>query len=387
MRYRDKHKKTSTATTRIVCSLCFIAFCFLWLFFFQADVLTVAQHELSGGQTHYDRTIGSVLITAILQLLQIGVYAITRLSRRTHALTYLPSFLLLAILSSLTSQPTSSLSHLHYWVWLAPLVLAVWCVCVWLARQLLPFDNDVKTATGLFSQRTWLNLLQMAAMMLAVAAIGNTNAVYHFKAHAETSLMRGDTAEALQAGVRSHESDPSLTMLRAYALSCRHELGQKLFTYPVKGSSDNLLPNKSRLLILPADTIWKHLGGRPLYKLSAMRFYEALEHDSLATEAVADYVLCSLLIDRDLVAFHKKLFQYFGTSPIDSLPQHYKEALVLFQQRHSDKTIIFPDQKTEDRWEAMEQMKSQYTDPEVRRLKLYENYRDTYWYYYDYGAQ
>lgn len=387
MRYRDKHKKTSTATTRIVCSLCFIIFCFLWLFYFQADVLTVAQHELSGGQTHYDRTIGCVLITVILQLLQIGVYAITRLSRRTHALTYLPSFLLLAILSSLTSQPTSSLSHLHYWLWLAPLVLVAWCVCVWLARQLLPFDNNVKTATGLFSQRTWLNLLQMAAMMLAVAAIGNTNAIYHYKAHAEVSLLRGDTAEALQAGQKSHESDPALTMLRAYALSCCHELGDKLFTYPVKGSSDNLLPNKSRLLILPADTIWKHLGGRPLYTMSAMRFYEALEHDSLATEAVADYVLCSLLIDRDLVTFHKKLSQYTGTSSIDSLPQHYKEALVLFQQRYSDKPVFFPDQKTEDRWEAMEQMKSEYADPEVRRLKLYEKYHDTYWYYYDYGAQ
>ena len=372
-----------------------MAFCFLWLYAFQSDVLAVAQHRLSGGLTHYDKTVGAVLITLLLQLIQFGVYAFTRLSRRTHALTYLPSFLLLAILSGFSGQEQT----LHVWLWLAPVVLVVWGLCMWLAKQLLPFENDVKTATGLFSRRSWVNMTQMAAMMLAVAAIGNTNAVYHFKAHAEIALMRGDVEEALKTGMKSHESDPQLTMLRAYALSCQHELGEKLFTYPVRGTSNDLLPNKSPLLLLPADTIWKHLGGRPLHPMTAMRFFEALQHDSLATPAVADYVMCSMLIDRNLKAFHERLAHYTAPTMVggiaadnilgslDSLPQHYKEAFVLYQYLYTPQSVIFPDQKTEDKWEAMQQMKKQYSNADQRRLKLYENYRDTYWYYYEYGEE
>ena len=72
---------------------------------------------------------------------------------------------------------------------------------------------------------------------------------------------------------------------------------------------------------------------------------------------------------------------------LDSLPQHYKEAFVLYQYLYTPQSIIFPDQKTEDKWEAMQQMKKQYSNADQRRLKLYENYRDTYWYYYEYGEE
>jgi hypothetical protein len=55
----------------------------------------VAQHVLSGGLTHYNRLTGAVLLTLGLQLLQLLIYAILRLRKRSHALTYLPSMLML----------------------------------------------------------------------------------------------------------------------------------------------------------------------------------------------------------------------------------------------------------------------------------------------------
>lgn len=366
MNFHDPKKKNGTITIRVMCAVIFVLFCFLWLYEFQGDVIAYGQHVLSGGQTRYDRTVGAVIITAVLQLLQLGVYAVVRLSRRTHALTYLPSMLALAILSRISPGMTIP-TVLHAPWWIVAVVLVVWGGAVWLARHVLPFASDTKEPTGLFSLRSSTNLLLMAAMMLGVAAVGNTNAVFHFRARAEVALRQGDTDAALRAGLRSHEADESLTMLRIHALARRGELGERLFRYPVVGSSSDMLPlrgSRSRLLMLHRDSLLKFLGGRPLYAMDVATFLRALQRDSLATPMVGDYLLCGYLIDRDLPSFAQTLPEYYPDSL--TLPRYYREALQLYQQ--SD-TLPSPSQDKAD------------------KLHAYEQSRDTYFYYYYYGSQ
>ena len=315
---------------RGVCALVFILFSFLWLYEFQADVLAVAQHVLSQGQTHYDRTIGAVLITALLMLLQLCVYAATRLSRRTHALTYLPSMLALTVISDVPSDIDRHFS-LGSWVWVVPVVLVVWGAVVWLAKHVLPFENDGKTPTGVCSRRMWINLLQMVIMMMVVTFVGNTNAVFHFTAHAETALLRNDAESATRVGMRSEETDECLSMLRIHALARQGMLAEQLFHYPLKGNSADMLPLKgshSRLRLLPADSIWKAFGARPVYPMTTRFYLSALERDSIHHSMVADYVLCGLLIDRQLDDFAEALPRYYNMAE-DSLPRHYREALSL----------------------------------------------------------
>ena len=116
MQFHTPHKKNSTLVTQLVCAVLFCAFSFLWLFCFQADVIAVAQHVLSGGVTHYDRTVGALLITLVLQILQRVVATLTRLYRRTHAVTYLPSMLVLAVISDINADIDSHFS-LGAWYW------------------------------------------------------------------------------------------------------------------------------------------------------------------------------------------------------------------------------------------------------------------------------
>ena len=381
MNYSNPFKMGRTSITRLVCSLCFLAFCFLWLYAFQADILAVAQHVLSHGQTHYDRTIGAILITFVLQLLQWGVFSLTKLSRRTHALTYFPSMLALAIITDIEADALHPFSS-GVWVWLAPLLLVVWGVIVWFSRQLLPFESDAKLKTGLFSRRMWLNLAQMLAMMLMVAGAGNSHSVFHYRVHAEMALINGNADEAARLGQSSLETDSPLTMLRAYALSLQGQLGERLFQYPISGSSDQLLPNHNHLLILSPDSIWKHLGGRPLFKMSAYRYYDELEKDSLATTAVADYKLCSYLIDGRLDDFVKTLPQYYEVADSLPLPRHYKEALVLYKHITKNPLIVFSDSAVEQDWDSFKQLESEWKDVDERRLRIFENYRTTYWFYY-----
>jgi len=383
MKYHDPYKKNGTITTQVMCAVVFSAFSLAWLYFFQADVLAVGQHILSKGQTSYDRTLGAVLITGALMALQQIVAFVTRLRRRTHALTYLPSMLLLAIISHV-GPDVGQHACSSIWCWAIPAILVLWLLVVWLARKISPSDKD-NEPTGLFSRRVWLNMLQMVCMMLAVAAISNTNAVFHYRAHAETALLQGNIDEALRVGEESHETNCHLTMLRAYALSLKGQLGERLFEYPIAGSGSDLLPlrgSKSRTLLISPDSIFRHLGARPVGINQTAHYLELLEKDSLATPAAADYKLCGMLIDRDIDRFARTLSYYYKVN--DSLPRHYREALTLYAHRRSHPVTVYSNAVMDEDWANLQQLEAQFPLYSERKARVASQYKGSYWYYYFY---
>jgi len=403
---------------RVVCAILFLLFTFAWLFWFQADVLAVAQHGLSQGKTHYNPMVGAIISTGVLMLLQIVVYGLTRLSRGAHALTYFPSFLLLAFLSRICYP-----FHCGACPWIMLAVLVLWVGVVIVIRKLGAFGSHERGETGLFSRRVWVNVLQMAVMMLGVALVSNTNAVGHFKAHAETAIIEGDMDEALNVGRRSLETDESLTMLRIFALAQQGQLAERLFEYPVCGSSIDMLPmkgSKAALQLMPDTILWDSFGVRPdsivirndsalqvaLQKDDAQpqpyicetayarsmytgQYLDSLEHDSLATQLYRDYRLMGFLIDRRLDSFVVRLPHYYAIN--DSLPRHYREALVLSQHLSAQRNDSLQglSSSTYDRDSALTisfhdylRYDTLYAKKSERRLRLEGSFRGTYWYYY-----
>jgi hypothetical protein len=246
----------------------------------------------------------------------------------------------------------------------------------------MPFEN-VKEPTGLFSRRVWVNVLLMVLMMMGVALVGNTHAVFHFQAHAEYALTQGNTAEVLRTGDRSLETSADMTMLRAFALSKEGMLPERLFRYPIVGRSEDLLPlqgSHSRLMLLSADTLWRHFGARPSGPVSTARYLQLLERDSLATPAVADYVLCGCLIDRDIDTFARLLPRYYAVN--DTLPCHYREALTLYTHLRAHPVVVYQNAVAEEDWADLQRLVRRYTDPRERKAKMAERYWGSYWYYY-----
>lgn len=374
-----RNRDGSTVLVRSACAIVFLAFTFLWLYWFQADLLSVAQHVLSGGLTSYDRLTGGIIITAVLMMLQHLIMKAVQLHSSAHWLTYLPSFLLLATLCDIGIDGSFPLAS-RWWVLLV--VLAAWGVAIWLANKMKPLAKSHRTE--FHPRMLWHNLLGMACMMLATTLLSNTDIVFHFRAHAEAALEAGDVNEALRVGEESHETDGSLTMLRAYALSMKGQLGDRLFRYPIVGSSDNLLPigGDSQLLMFPADSLYRHLGARPVGQMTALRFLELLEKYGKATAAVPDYRLCGLLIDRKLDEFAAIVTSYYQLN--DSLPRHYREALVLYRHQRSQPVVVYHDAVTDTDYNDLQELESQYTDFTERKGKVLEKYEGSYWYYYEY---
>lgn len=376
-------KNGSTVTIRVMCAIVFVLFSFCWLYFFQADQLAMTQHVLSGGLTHYNPIWGTLIITITLMLLQLFVYSLVRLTKRSHALTYVPSMMLLALVTEMSQQIESN-DGVSMWIWVLPvMVLLGWGGIVWVARLAQEVEQD--RDYSLFSRPMWINALLMALQIICVAWIGNTNAVYHYRMQTETLLADGNYWKALEVGKRSLESDANLLMLRMYAMARENTLGEKLFEYPITANVEQILPTSglTRMYYCAEDSLYKFLGGRPAETMTPMRFLELLERrDSVVSRQVADYKLCGLLIDRQIDRFAREIGKFYELD--DHLPKHYREALVLYTHLRSNPVVVYHHAVTDEDWRNLQELEKHYPDETERQGKVAELYRGTYWYYYKY---
>ena len=382
MNYNHPNKNGSTVTIRVMCAIVFVLFSFCWLFFFQSDVLMMAQHVLSNGLTHYNSLVGAILITLSLVILQLVVYASIRLKKRMHAFTYLPSMLALAMISSVTMQGDTGVEYGFSW-WLVVLILILWLAFMLVARLAQEVEED--SSYNFVSRPMWINMLIMSLMMICVAWIGNTNAVFPYRMKVERCLLEGDVDGALKVGKKSLESDGNLLMLRMFALARRNQLGEHLFEYPVTGSSAMMLPTDSlsSVVMYPADSLYRLFGARPASKMSPARYLELImQRDTVQNMAAADYLLCGYLIDRQIDRFAHELTQYYAVN--DSLPKHYREALTLYTHLRSHPVIVYHYPVMDEDYDNLQELEKQYPRQSERHVKVEEQYRGTYWYYYEY---
>ena len=355
---RDKH--AGSWYNEWVCLVAFVVFTFIYLFFYQNDVLAAGQHVLSGGQTHYSRGVGAVLITLVLGILQRCVYHLTRLRKRAHALTYLPSLLVLTLITDVSSNIDLGFSF-GGWLIALPLIIVAYVPLVIVLRQMEPFEPD-NGQWGLFARSTWINLLTMVVMFVLVGLFSNHDATFHYRMRMEKLLLDEDYRAALKVGRKSEVTDNSLTMLRAYALAHEGQLGNRFFEYPVTEATASLLPEGkvARTVIMPDSLITlfaRKVGVR------------------------ADYKLTQLLIDRKLKVFAAAVVVAY---PDSLMPKHYAEALTMYNTMATKDSIEGDETEMELRYLDFCQKRKSLPKATVANA-MRRAYGRTYWYYYHYG--
>lgn len=349
--------KQQSQLTRVLCTVAFVVFTFCYLLFYQADVMVVAQHIASGGQTHYVPWVGALLITLVLKLLQVGVNMIFALYRRTHALTYLPSMLVLAFITDISPNVHGHI-ELGAWPWVLSLVLVLFVLVALLARRYQPLEPDERLS-GISSQLNWINLSTLFIMMVGVGMIGNGNRVFHYRAAMEHKMRSGDFAGALRVGAESDETDGSLTMLRAFSLSRERQLPERLFSYSLAPGSRNLVPDGKEvyaLMLVPQSVIVK------------------------TARRNRHYQLCGLLMDKKLQSFAKALNLYYA--PDSVLPTHYREAMALYAHTTNNPVRLCKDSAMMAEYRHFLAERSKVGDSPARQQQLKSHYGKTYWYYY-----
>lgn len=385
MNYNCPTNNNSTIIVKWMCAIVFLVFSFLWLYSFQADVLAAFQHVMSDGRTHYNRLVGAVLITLLLQVLQLLTYSIFRLKNRGHALTYFPSMLVLALISAISIDVQQSF-HWGLWWILVPLALIVWAAVCLVVKFIQNVEPD-KNMSVFFTRPMWINMLVLFLMMLGVATISNTNVVFHYRMRAETCLLEGDYEGAIDVGLESLESDANLQMIRMYVMARRGELGERLFHYPIVGGSSVMLPTSgaTHFVRYPTDSLYRTFGARPAHQMHPNTYLKALSHRPPVTR---DYELCGLLIDRKLDEFVEKLRFYYasGDSLDTNLPKHYREALTLYNHLRRHPVLIYRNSIMEEDYQNLQELEKKYPNDTERKGKVEDWYGHTYWYYFKYPA-
>lgn len=363
-------KRNSTATLRLACAIIFIVFTYLYLNCYQADILAVAQHELSDGLTSYSYTISPILTTLVLFLLQLGVYTVTGVKKMFHALTYLPSLLVLTFITDVSCH-VDTYRSIGAWAWIFPLVLLLFAGAMWVIRQLEPYETEAHTGIWL-SRRMWVNMLQMVVMFLLVVCISNGNQVFHHRMKMERLMMERKYADALEVGKLTEETDSSLTMLRAACLHRTGQMGDKLFTYPLIGGSKVLIPDSVTTKAL----MWQ-----------TPRWMHPMKNGKLRYIKPTDYLLCGFLMDKKLDQFVAEVQKKYSLNDSVALPKHYQEALILYTHHRAHPKVVYRNTVMEADFQDFQALECKYANPVQRNSALRDTYGNTYWYYYQYGQK
>lgn len=150
--------KNQGLLTRVMCTFVFTLFCFYYLYCYQADLLTVMQHVLSQGHTHYNHFVGAVLITLVVLLIQIGVVRILQRKRLAWALTFVPSALCLIMLTNIGVSPDSGTLAFGVWRYIAPVLIVIFFLIVFGVNNSGVLDSLPRVWSNPIRE-LWLNLL------------------------------------------------------------------------------------------------------------------------------------------------------------------------------------------------------------------------------------
>lgn len=374
----------SATVVRTVCAIVFLLFVAIYVFFYQEDTLALTQHILSGGATIYSRVIGGIIITIVLALLYFTTAKVMRTKPLCiYALSCFPSLYILAMLTDFdTSQP---LSPWRWWAILMPLAAAVWWGVVYFLGELLRYRcSDIRHEEGYLARTLGCNIFILAAMMIGVGLMSMSNDITHYRLRMERLLMHGEYAKALEVGKKSDKSDANLTMLRVFALAHEGRLGDELFKYPVRGTSASIVPELSdgKMLMLSPDSVYRMLGAIPRHGQTTKNYLKAIVKSGQATKAAIEYQLCGMLIDKDLDGFVNLLMKTHKID--DSLPLHYREALILYTHRRSSPKVVYRNTVMDTDYDDMQRLEAETKSPGERRIQIYKQFSGTYWEYFDY---
>lgn len=399
MNKRNRQSSRTAGVIRYSCGILFLLFSFCYLFFLQGELLAEAQFVFSRGVTTYNLLAGAIIIPLVLLFLQWLVGIVSQLPPRFHALSYLPSMLLLAMITDVNK---TTLVHfgIGAWAWIFPLALVGYILLTLLLRAL---DSRRYEPVGDIRTQLYPNFIILLALTLMVGSIPKTTDVYHFELKAERLILEKDYEAASRVGERSLRTSARLTQLRMYALSKQGLLAERIFDYPQHDGSKGLLDVTDTLpdYRFSPQAICLHLGafsGNSVH--STQRFFDlVLADDTLWNQQTVDYYLCSLLLDKRLSDFKKQLPRYYHHSDtvqqvFSQLPKAYREALMLTASSsvvsqgkvpYDADTLSVDDAELLQRFMDYNKEKAAYSDLTERMNLTHRHFGNTYWWYYDYS--
>lgn len=363
---------------RIVCAVLFTTFSFLYISLFQGELLALVQDYLAQGQTSNNTFITATIITLLLLALQFFLNRVGQLHGRFEAFSYLPSCVLLALLTKVDNALSYS------WVaWVVSLVIVavIYMLVVWLRK------NTFEPRETTFLHQCTPNLGVLAVLFVFTGCYGNDVTIKHMELSAWEHAHGEKYDKVLKVGNKSDDTNADLTALRNLALAKTGQLGNMLFAYPQPYGSEGLLMHHTATQTpsYGVDEYYHLLGQTPDEGESATDFY----HRMMQVDSVAygDLYLSALLLDKNLELFVEHTVDAESSQVLSAAaPKHHQEAWIIFNEQHPFTPVVFtPDNDIMHRYQEYLALYETYSGtPVVMKNLCKRQFGDTYWYYYDF---
>ncbi len=381
MNYTNPQIQRLARRIPFLCAAYFVVFAFCYLWFFQIDLLAQVHFHYSQEQAAFHPLFAS-LLSAFL-LLVVGIFAslhLRWLPLRTTAIAWLPSFLLLGLLTHWRMPQFGDTGHAPGWYIYVALV-GVFLLFLLLARRV----TDSSKEHSSLSTYLWPNFLILILLSVMTVCLGNTDQRLHRTLHSATLANEGRYDDVLRVARHEHHPTRQLTALTALSLSQTGQLGEALFQYPQPYAADGLLPAEAdtSLFISLPHLVGCHLGFQKTDRTPSDLFFSVITHGPRRRPQQRDYELCASLLNRDLEAFAQQVLQ--GDTLPALLPSHYREALVLRQQLDTLAQPQLIDSLLTLRYHEFDSLRHLSASQSLRQLRCLRRFGDTYWAYYFFG--
>ena len=390
MNYNNPLPSSINNIIKLTTIVLFALFSFIYLFCIQNDVLAEAQYVFSGGLTTYSRLWGALIITGFLLVIQYYVAKASKLVGRWYALSFFPSFVVLAILTSLNRAVIEDFSF-GQWVWALPLLIVLFILLLYIKRR-LPGES-IDDGDYHLSRYLWPNYAVMFLMMLVCGANASADDVFMYELKAERLLLEDNFEGASRVGEKSMNTSPRLNEMRMYALARQGLLGEKLFDYPQPYAAQSLMmmdDTVTRLHRFTCKNIQKALGAWANTSVTSFDHYVDLLRKNPSTchnPLLADYILCGKLLEKDLRGFTQVIKRYYDlSSPVNvrDLPKAYREAMLLQAKAiGNDSLNAFVDTLMLSNYKDYCAILDADESDLVRKNRLRRSYGNTLWWYLD----
>lgn len=418
MRYTLERTRQAVQTINFVCCLLFILLGYIYLYFFQGDLMSMTQHILSHGRTTYHIRTYTFIIVSILTTLGLFLNRYLNLPIRAKSLAWFPSCWILGLITRVSLKiPGIQTSPSSVWWYVFGAI--VFLICLIFAR----LYNQNRNENSSFSTLLGPNLALLSLCFSFVFATGNTNRQIHEELCLEQYAFEEEYDKIIRLTSNHGHLTRPMMYLRVYALSKQDKLGDELFSHPNLLNSDAILPqlrDSLRPYNLPR-LLRQHLGGMPIHDMSTTNFLRYITADTLCSESSRQYLLSALLLDRNLDEYRDSLISIYvpndtltllsqkqshnnrwqkkeldlpRTVNIANLPKHYAEALVLCNNLLSNRALqnsnynikqnvlFVPTDTTYKKQLELFLSKYSSSDKNNPNEEFVNEFKNTYWYYY-----
>jgi len=356
--------------------LLFVCFVFCYLAFFQREILRLTLSEYIPFLSPLGPVATAALFSLLFLLLQARYSRWFPFSGHLYALNFVPGFVAVALLSSLS--PTVRTGSLMACAGM----LAAWA---WAATHLPTYRPQPARPHSVLRQTACNALIFLALQTFTVLAAHNGKQL-HYELCAWHAIEEGHYEDALRVGERSDSVSSTLFALRMYAASqLEGGIGKYLFKYPVPaGGSQALIPVQGSYPAPECRALLRNqLGTLPR---PGERITTYTERAAQRSPYARDYFLASCLLDKYLDKFAHAYKSFHSGTAEEAPPLYYAEALLLYSRLRTAPVLVYRNDAIQANFYDFNTMEKKYAAAPrtVRRNELRQTYGDTFWWYYFY---